>query len=962
MRCKKCKAPLEKGDHFCQQCGWRVRRRGRWIFLGVFLLLLIGAGLLWAWWEGWLPMGDRPETSYFVLLDEDFTQRTITDQETALAAIGDIAGALGLEDPAAELSSSSVENYLENTYYRFAQQYEGIPVYGRSMVVAADSAGTALTLTGNYRSLGEVDLSCPVSEEEALAAAAELYGENAALRSDGLRIYSLHDAQPELAWQITVSGPALAECCLISADSGEVLFREDRMLVESVSAAGEDVDGEDCTVSAFRQADGTYLFRDEARNITIYNANGGTFRAEQTFVDAAGHTYRLSGDTWQDENGQTVAIRLQDGKYVISDASGTVVDDDAAMELHFWSTAADGSRTEISPDGSTDNSWSAKAVTLMSRLAAVCDFYDAFLDRQGFDGGNGTVYAVYDDYNGGDTTNAYSTGDGASPFTLLAFGQDAALAYDLIAHEYTHSVERSISGMVYSGESGALMEAYSDIFGELVEDWCDDGSLNASCSWSNGFRSAADPAAQQYTYCSYEAQGESCPVAAENNGTHIYNPSYTVTRDSCVLRDSYPTEYLGTGYMTGDYDNGGVHLNSTVISHAAYLMSRGINGSAAFEELGTLELAELFYSALFSMPSDCTLSQFRTILERTAEILWEQGRLTEKQVKCVSNAFFQAGIIPASSVAAQVGREVDLLVYDVNESLCDDYTITLISAPVPIVGPVRPGESTATGGETVEYTVTAAEPFHLSLSPGYYRLTITDGTDRYNSQSYMLAVSEEGPAELPLYTSFGQYRPDDFDRYLAAARKTYASGSWREEMDMTAELQLNLLGEMSATVALSYDMDVDNYFPEDLSDLRMAGSTTLSALGQELSWDMTYAGGVAQYEYTRPALPPVELEMTPACFQFGSLKKNMVSSVSALPGGTVRFTVRGDAFTETGMGAMELLGEVADLRYGDVTVEAAINEDTGKIDTLQMAFTAYLTYQSVSASADFTINYRFYER
>ena len=57
--------------------------------------------------------------------------------------------------------------------------------------------------------------------------------------NDGLRIYSLHDARPELAWQITASGPALAECCLISADSGEVLFREDRMLVESVSAAGE---------------------------------------------------------------------------------------------------------------------------------------------------------------------------------------------------------------------------------------------------------------------------------------------------------------------------------------------------------------------------------------------------------------------------------------------------------------------------------------------------------------------------------------------------------------------------------------------------------------------------------------------------------------------------------------------------------------------------------------------------
>ena len=179
---------------------------------------------------------------------------------------------------------------------------------------------------------------------------------------------------------------------------------------------------------------------------------------------------------------------------------------------------------------------------------------------------------------------------------------------------------------------------------------------------------------------------------------------------------------------------------------------------------------------------------------------------------------------------------------------------------------------------------------------------------------------------------------------------------------MEAEMHLNLFGEMSALITMSYDMDVDNYFPEDLSDLKMAGSTVLSALGQELCWDITYADGTARYDYIRPALSPVELEMTPACFPFGSLNRNMVSSVSVLPSGTVRFTIRGDAFHQAGMGAMDLLGEVAALRYGDVEVEASINDDTKKIDTLKMTFTAYLTYQSVSASADFTIDYQFYER
>ena len=961
MRCGKCRAPLARGDRFCQECGWKVRRRGRWVLSGVFLLLLIGAGIVWAWWEGWIPRREHRETSCFTLLDGTFTERAVTDRASALAAVGDAAEALGMADPAAELCDGSTETYLGSTYYRFAQQYEGVPVYGRSVVVSADSTGAVLTLTGNYRSLGQVDLACPVTEAEALAAAAELYGGEARLTSRGTCVYSLRDAQPELAWHIFVTGPALAENCFLSAQSGEVLFRESQLLTESVSAAGTDVDGVRQTFSASRQEDGTYLLRDEARNITVYNAGGRTVKVERQLTDREGNVYHLEYPNWLNESGQTVRIEQRHDGYVLLNDAGETVEQWNSIALAFFVNDGNGDWHEVSPEICTDNSWSAEALSLLTWTAATCDFYEICLGRQGFNGANGAVHLVYNDHKNGDVTNAYSSSEMLAPATVLVFGQEADLDIDLVAHEYTHSVEGLISDMVYTDQSGALMEAYSDLFGEIVEDWWDDGLLNGSCDWAHGDRNAVTPSSEQDPYCSYVQQGESCPVAAANKGIHMYNSSFTVTKNSCILRAEYPAKYLGDGYLVGEFDSGNVHHNSTVIFHTAYLMSRGIDGSGVFEPLTTANLAELFYSALFSLPQDCTFSQFCTVLERQAEILLAQGRLTEGQVKCVAEAFRQANIFPAGSVICQMGTETDLMVYDLNEALCDDYIITLTASPTRIAGPVRPGDSPFTGGEVTKYTVSAAEPFRLSLSPGFYLLTVTDGTDRSNSQDYRLLVTSGGPEELTLYTDFGQYRPDGFDRYLTAARRTCASGSWQEIMDMEADVRLAALSGLSAHLTMSYDLDVSGYFPSDLSALTLDGSASMSVLGQQMRWDLSYAGGTARYTYTQPQLPAVELEIPPASFPFAALTRDMVVNASLLPAGTARFTIRGEAFDRAGLGAMAMAEGMTDLRYGDVAAEAVINEESGRLETLTLTFTAYLTYNGAAAEADYTITYRFGE-
>jgi vibriolysin len=59
-----------------------------------------------------------------------------------------------------------------------------------------------------------------------------------------------------------------------------------------------------------------------------------------------------------------------------------------------------------------------------------------------------------------------------------------AVAQDVTAHELTHGVTQNESGLVYSGESGGMNEAMSDIFGAFVEAWRDGGKTGTNLAVS----------------------------------------------------------------------------------------------------------------------------------------------------------------------------------------------------------------------------------------------------------------------------------------------------------------------------------------------------------------------------------------------------------------------------------------------------------------------------------------------
>jgi Zn-dependent metalloprotease len=159
------------------------------------------------------------------------------------------------------------------------------------------------------------------------------------------------------------------------------------------------------------------------------------------------------------------------------------------------------------------------------------------------------------------TQMTYGDGDGV---TFIPLSQDA----DVVAHELTHGVTERTSGLIYSYESGALNEAWSDIFGAMVDrqegasvtdTWLLGEDIYTPGTPGDALRNMADPAAE---------------------GDYDY----------------YPDRY------TGSSDNGGVHWNSGIANLAFVLLVDGGTHprgktSVNVPGIGFDAAADIFYEA-----------------------------------------------------------------------------------------------------------------------------------------------------------------------------------------------------------------------------------------------------------------------------------------------------------------------------------------------------------------------------
>jgi Zn-dependent metalloprotease len=163
--------------------------------------------------------------------------------------------------------------------------------------------------------------------------------------------------------------------------------------------------------------------------------------------------------------------------------------------------------------------------------------YDYYLNKHNRNSidGNGFKLKGYVHYST-NYVNAYWNGQ------VMTFGDGNSsvgplVSIDIVGHEITHGLTSNTADLDYQDESGAMNEAYSDIFGTAIEHYGKTGNWTMGEDIGLTMRSMSNP----------KSKGD-------------------------------PDTYHGVNYYLGTADNGGVHTNSGVLNHWFYLTSEGGTG------------------------------------------------------------------------------------------------------------------------------------------------------------------------------------------------------------------------------------------------------------------------------------------------------------------------------------------------------------------------------------------------
>jgi Zn-dependent metalloprotease len=183
-------------------------------------------------------------------------------------------------------------------------------------------------------------------------------------------------------------------------------------------------------------------------------------------------------------------------------------------------------------------------------------------------------------------------------------------AIDVVAHELTHGVTQySVpggEGLTYEGQSGALNESISDVFGSVVKQW-KLGQSAAQADWLIGagimgpgighaLRSMKDPGNQELTW-----QGDDQPKDMSR-----YQP------------------------------DGDVHTNSGIPNHAFFLAATALGGNS-WEKAGPI-----WYRALSLLSANATFADAARATAQAAAILYGSGSNEEQTV---TGAWHQVQVI-----------------------------------------------------------------------------------------------------------------------------------------------------------------------------------------------------------------------------------------------------------------------------------------------------------------------------
>ncbi len=437
---------------------------------------------------------------------------------------------------------------------RVQQTYEDLPVFEGEAIVHLDEDGAVRGITDKLVRGVSVDVTPALTADEAIARARG--GEPAERESEApqtkLMVFA-RGRQPTLAYQVRLFRDAGAPASphhhpsqpvvFVDAHTGEELMRYDDM---QTIATGKSLYSGTVTFNAYTYHSGKYYLETPQNGwIIVDGNNGGT---STHFSDS--NNYWSATDQ---RAGVDATIGMNWAAYYFADRFGrNLIDGNGGPKT---TTTITGQGKQMSARVHIGMNWENASWNPTSR----------------------NLY-----FGDGDPNDVASEGSPTGPWVSI----------DTVGHEYTHGVVQYTANLTYAGQSGALNEAFADVFGAMIEFAAYGGAGN----WLIG-----------EDYWTPDIPGDALRDLA--NPHNSWNFGYTSNDNP----DHWSERYQGTD------DNGGVHINSGIAAKAFYLLAQG--GShphgGSMTGIGREAAAWVWYVALgwyltqgsdFSDARDATLS------------------------------------------------------------------------------------------------------------------------------------------------------------------------------------------------------------------------------------------------------------------------------------------------------------------------------------------------------------------
>lgn len=572
MRCKKCNHFININEKFCPNCGKKIG------FLILAIVLIIICLLVFFSLfsknkkkKAYDLVGTSTSISYsysddhiLKSIDGRFSKQLIHSSSDVLTALESIKDKIGFKDATKEFVLLSEETSEGITYYKYNQVYKGTPVLYQNIIVSVDQNKNILGYSGYYIPNIQVDVVPKKSAEEIEKNIKKHLGKNSNIVSNTLSIWA-DIKQYTLVYNILGYSDSKAVICIVDANTGEILSEESVFEAGTTySYTGMGMDNKTYKISLEKHFDvigmkNRYRFYDRERKISIVDSR------KLGYIDAQ----------------LLPTLLLPNYESRINSMVVDIVDNQIDTTLH-------------------GESFVQNAITTMANYEKIYDYYKNVLGRDSYDNKGSKIIV-----NLGVTESTGSSKDLNNAFwsrlTNQMYignwkGKSLSASLDILAHEFTHGVISKTANFALQAkkadknkafETGALSEGYADVLGSLVE------GKNWTIAEDNEIvRSASNPEA-------YENP-------SVKGGKYYYPDGYlTDGRTLKQLLKEHDLEFVV------DFDNGGVHQNANVVSHAAYLMYK--NG--AFQN--RKEMAKVWYNSLFSLSSysnfeDCALAVMKT--------------------------------------------------------------------------------------------------------------------------------------------------------------------------------------------------------------------------------------------------------------------------------------------------------------------------------------------------------------